>query len=291
MSHTDTPVITRFAPSPTGRLHIGHAYSALVAHDAARQAGGRFLIRIEDIDTTRCRPEFEAAILDDLAWLGLEWEKPVRRQSEHMDDYAAALDRLGAQGLLYPCFCTRREIAASTTAPHGPEGPVYPGTCRGMAASERHSRMDNGDAYALRLNMDAALARAPRPILWHDRAAGPVTATPELFGDVVLARKETPTSYHLAVTVDDALQGITLVTRGHDLFDATHIHRLLQVLLDLPMPDYHHHPLLVDETGRRLAKRDRDATLAEMRARGVTPDSLRARIDSHRRAAFTVTDC
>lgn len=274
-----TSTVTRFAPSPTGYLHLGHAYSALFAHRAALQENGRFLLRMEDIDTTRCRPEFEAAILEDLAWLGLAWETPVRRQSDHMADHAAALARLEDAGLLYPCFCTRKEIQAevarSPSAPHGPDGALYPGICRSLSTSERHDRIAAGTAHCLRLDMTEATRRTGR-LIWHDRDAGPQEARPQVFGDVVLARKETPTSYHLAVTHDDALQGVTLVTRGTDLFEATHVHRLLQALLDLPVPDYHHHGLLTDDTGRRLAKRDKSLTLRALREAGKTPEEVRA---------------
>lgn len=275
------PVVTRFAPSPTGRLHLGHAFAALFAARAARVAGGRFLLRIEDIDATRCRPAFEQAIYDDLAWLGLDWERPVRRQSEHLDDYRAALARLQARGLVYPCFCTRAairaEIARAGAAPHGAEGPVYPGTCRRLSADARADRMAAGAAYALRL--DAARAAAETgPLTWRDRAHGTVTADPLRLGDVVLARKETPTSYHLSVTLDDAVQGVTLVTRGADLFEATHVHRLLQALLALPTPDYHHHRLIEGPSGERLSKRAGAPTLAALREAGRTPAEIRAMI-------------
>jgi glutamyl-Q tRNA(Asp) synthetase len=271
------PITTRFAPSPTGRLHLGHAYSALFARDMAQ--GGRFLLRLEDIDPVRCRPEFEAGILEDLAWLGLEWEQPVRRQSEHLDDYRAALARLDAMGLIYPCFCTRRDIADEVAraghAPHGPDGVLYPGLCRRLPVSERQDRMAAGHPHALRLDMAEAVRRAGR-VFWHDRHAGTVEARPDLFGDVVLARKDTPTSYHLAVTVDDALQDVTLVTRGEDLFAATHVHRLLQALLDLPAPAYCHHRLLTDGSGRRYAKRDRSLTLEALRLSGHSPAQVRS---------------
>lgn len=274
-------IVTRFAPSPTGLLHLGHAYSALFAWRAAQAAGGRFLLRLEDIDRGRCRPELAAAILEDLAWLGLAWETPVRRQSEHFDDYRAALARLEAAGLLYPCFCTRKTIAAEIRragdAPHGPDGPLYPGTCRALSEDERQGRIAAGGGYALRLDVTAALARTG-PLVWFDRGAGRVEATPAVHGDVVLARKDVPTSYHLAVTVDDALQGVTLVTRGEDLFPATHVHRLLQALLDLPTPEYHHHPLITDETGRRLAKRDKAATLQALREAGEDAAAVRRRL-------------
>ncbi len=271
------PVITRFAPSPTGYLHLGHAYSALFAARAASDTDGRFLLRIEDIDRGRCRPEFEEAIYEDLSWLGLEWETPVRRQSDHFDDYARALDKLSAAGLTYPCFCTRKEIEAEIDAaggaPHGPDGPVYPGTCRHLSSAERDDRIGAGEAHAVRLDMERALGQTA-PLTWHDAVSGDVTATPRRFGDVVLARKDTPTSYHLAVTLDDHTQGVTLVTRGTDLFDATDIHRLLQALLDLNVPDYHHHSLLTDADGKRFAKRDKSLTIRELRASGKAPDDV-----------------
>lgn len=266
--------ITRFAPSPTGLLHLGHAWSAAFAHGAARETGGRFLLRIEDIDPGRCRPEFEAAIREDLAWLGLHWDGEVRRQSEHMDDYGTALARLGEIGVVYPCFCTRKdilaEISAAGHAPHGPDGPIYPGICRRLGRAEREARVAAGEAYALRLDVAAAL-RSTGPLAFHDRGRGTLPADPMRHGDVVLARKDTPTSYHLAVTVDDAIQGVTLVTRGEDLLPATDIHRLLQALLGLPVPDYHHHQLLVGPDGRRFAKRDRSLTIAALRESGCRP--------------------
>ena len=267
-------VVTRFAPSPTGYLHLGHAHAALFAERAARDGGGQFLLRIEDIDRTRCRREFEGAILDDLTWLGVKWDGAVRRQSEHFDDYRAALALLDAMGLVYPCFCTRSDIAAASTAPHGPEGPLYPGTCRALDPAQRTSRLETGDAYALRLDMAAAIRRTG-PLVWTDLVAGDVAASPELFGDVVLARKDTPTSYHLSVCVDDDLQGVTLVTRGADLRAATHVHRLLQALLGLASPSYRFHPLLTDASGRRLAKRDRAETLRALRDSGKTPSDVR----------------
>lgn len=271
--------VTRFAPSPTGRLHLGHAFAALFAERAAREGGGRFLLRIEDIDLARCRSEFEAGILEDLAWLGLEWERPARRQSEHMADYESALARLEAKGLLYPCFCTRQdiqaEVARAAGAPHGPEGPLYPGTCRRLSPDERARRLARGLPYALRLEV-AAAAREAGPLDWHDAARGPQRAAPESHGDVVLARKEMRTSYHLAVTVDDHLQGVSLVTRGEDLIAATAVQRLLQALLGLDVPRYHHHPLLKDAAGRRLAKRDRAMTIAALREEGASPAAVRA---------------
>ncbi|WP_207457263.1 tRNA glutamyl-Q(34) synthetase GluQRS [Azospirillum sp. SYSU D00513] len=274
-----TETVTRFAPSPTGHLHLGHAHSALFGWRAARMAGGRFLLRIEDIDAGRCRPVFESDLMDDLAWLGLDWDGPVRRQSDHFDDYRAALARLQALGLVYPCFCTRKEIAAEAAragqAPHGPDGLLYPGTCRHLPESLRAERLAAGGPYALRLDVAAAKALAG-PLRWHDRAQGWQEAAPEILGDVVLARKDTPTSYHLSVTVDDDLQGITLVTRGQDLFFATHLHRLLQALLGLAVPDYHHHGLLVNERGERLAKRDGARSLRTLREAGHSPAEVRA---------------
>jgi len=273
--------VTRFAPSPSGRLHLGHAYSALVARQAARECGGRFLLRIEDIDPGRCRPEFDAGILEDLAWLGLTWEEPVMRQSRRMHAYAAALATLQDRNLLYPCFCTRkdiqREIDAAGHAPHraGPEGPVYPGTCRRLSGDERAARLAAGDPHAIRLRMDGAVSAAG-PLTFHERTAGTVNVDAAVFGDVVLARKDVPTSYHLAVVVDDAAQGVTLVTRGDDLLPATHVHRLLQALLGLAEPDYAHHPLLTDSDGRRFAKRDRSLTLQAMREAGKSPADVRA---------------
>ncbi len=272
-------IVTRFAPSPTGYLHLGHAYSALDAWRAARAAGGRFLLRIEDIDLGRCREEFVAAILEDLAWLGLEWDGAVRRQSEHFADYRAALDKLAGAGLIYPCFCTRKaiaaEIARAGAAPQGEEDALYPGTCRDLSAQERARRIAAGESFALRLDVARAVAQTG-PLGWDDDARGRIDAGPETLGDVVLARKDVPTSYHLAVAVDDALQGVTLVTRGADLFAATHIHRLLQALLGLPTPRYRHHRLLTDASGKRLAKRDQALTLRALRAAGRTPEEVRA---------------
>jgi glutamyl-Q tRNA(Asp) synthetase len=276
-------VVTRFAPSPTGYLHLGHVRSALEGWHASRVAGGRFLLRLEDIDRTRCREEYASAILEDLAWLGLEWDGPVRRQSNHFDDYRGALDRLAVLGVIYPCFCTRREIMAEIEgaggAPQGSAGPLYPGTCRGLGPAERAERQRAGLDYALRLDLGRALALTG-PLDWFEEggdATRQMSAEPELLGDVVLARKDVPASYHLAVTVDDALQGVTLVTRGDDLMPATHIHRVLQALLGLPTPRYHHHPLLTDAAGRRLAKRDRALTVRDMRAHGVSAAEIIAR--------------
>ena len=283
-------IVTRFAPSPTGRLHLGHAHSALAGWRAARAAGGRFLLRIEDIDRARCRPEFEAAIPEDLAWLGLDWDGPVRRQSEHMDDYRAALGRLDTLGVIYPCFCSRKgiaaEIAAAGQAPHatvegpapGPDSPLYPGTCRGLSAAERADRIAAGAPHTLRLDA-AAAARLAGPLTWREEGeglAGEIVVDPGANGDVVLARRDTPTSYHLAVSVDDGLQGVTLVTRGRDLFAATHVHRLIQALLGLREPLYRHHLLLTNAAGERLAKRDGAASLAALRAAGRSPAEVRA---------------
>jgi glutamyl-Q tRNA(Asp) synthetase len=266
-------IVTRFAPSPTGLLHLGHAYSAHFAWRAAREASGRFLLRLEDIDLGRCRVEFAEAIQRDLDWLGLDWDGEVRRQSQHFDDYRSALARLEADGLLYPCFCTRAEIAAAMSAPHE-AGAVYPGTCRHLGDDVRRKRRERGDAWAWRLDMAKAVARTGA-LSWHDDCRGTVSADPGAHGDVVLARKDFPASYHLAVTVDDALQGVTLVTRGDDLFAATDVHRMLQALLGLPTPRYRHHRLLRDASGRRLAKRDRAATLAALRHAGETPEAVR----------------
>ncbi|WP_404336320.1 tRNA glutamyl-Q(34) synthetase GluQRS [Sphingomonas sp. MMS12-HWE2-04] len=256
-------VHTRFAPSPTGRLHLGHAFSALQAHDFARSAGGRFTLRIEDIDGTRSRPEHVAAIRADLQWLGLVWDGEVSFQSQRLALYDAALDRLRGMGLLYPCFCTRADIAASLAAPHGPEGALYPGTCRALEAP------DLSRPHCWRLDMAKALEiGSGEDLSWHDAFAGWVRADPAAQGDVVLARKDAPASYHLAVTVDDAAQGITHVVRGIDLFEATHVHRLLQALLDLPTPEYRHHALLTGPDGTRLAKRHGAPTLEALRRAG-----------------------
>ncbi|THD64378.1 tRNA glutamyl-Q(34) synthetase GluQRS [Phenylobacterium sp.] len=278
---SNTAFVTRFAPSPTGLLHRGHAFSALTAFEAARAAGGRFILRIEDIDRTRCRPEYDAAILEDLAWLGLEWEAPVRRQSQHMADYGAALRELSERGLTYRCFRTRREVAeAIESAPHGTleafrGAPLPP--------AEEAARVEAGEAYAWRLSL-AAAERALGGfggLTFVEDGEGPdgehgvIQARPQLGGDVVLARKEVGVAYHLAVVVDDALQGITEVIRGRDLFEATHVQRLLQALLALPTPAYRHHRLLAGPDGRRYAKRDRAQTLRELRASGMTARELR----------------
>jgi glutamyl-Q tRNA(Asp) synthetase len=268
---------TRFAPSPTGWLHLGHAYAALFA--AERSGGGRFLLRLEDLDLTRARPEYEAGIFEDLAWLGLKWEEPVIRQSEHGAVYRAGLERLESLGLLYPCFCTRKEtqqeIAQAGNAPHGPDGPLYPGTCRSLSQAEREERMASGIFYALRLDVSRALTQVDGPLVWEDRAHGRQVADPAIFGDVVLARKDTPASYHLAVVLDDARQGVTLVTRAEDLLPATHLHRLLIELFGLPVPEWEHHRLILDENGRRLAKRDDARSLRTLRQQGWTPERVR----------------
>jgi glutamyl-Q tRNA(Asp) synthetase len=270
------PIVTRFAPSPTGYLHLGHVRSALEGWRAARCAGGRFLLRLEDIDRTRCRDKYAAGIIEDLAWLGIDWDGPVRKQSKHFDDYRRALDTLDELGVLYPCFCTRREIQAEIAraggAPQGDAGPRYPGTCRRLGAEEVAANLRSGKDYALRLDLARALALTG-PLDWIEgECSRQVEAA--LLGDVVLASKEFPASYHLAVTVDDAIQGVTLVTRGEDLAIATHIHRVLQALLGLPAPRYSHHELLTDAVGRRLAKRDGAPTMRSMRQQGLSPAEI-----------------
>jgi glutamyl-Q tRNA(Asp) synthetase len=276
------PVVTRFAPSPTGYLHLGSAFSALIAWRRAREEGGRFLLRLEDIDTARCRPEFAAAILEDLSWLGIDWDGEIRTQSQHLAEYRVVLDALTERGMLYPCFCTRADIIQSASAPHTPDGaPLYPGTCRHLSDDEREARVAAGERYALRL--DLARAIGP-PLAFEEEGEGTIACHPELFGDVVLARKDAPGSYHLCVTHDDALQGVTLVTRGEDLKSATHLHRLLQALMDWPPPSYAHHELLTDASGRRLAKRDKAATLRELRTQGHSAADIRAMIAGFRRS-------
>ncbi len=280
----DKNVVTRFAPSPSGYLHLGHAYSALFAAETAGRELGRFLLRIEDIDQSRCKTAFEDAIYEDLAWLGLDWEQPVRRQSDHFEEYRQAINRLNDKNLIYHCFCTRADIAAEIEragrAPHniaGPDGPLYPGTCRRMSDDERDFRVAQGDTFALRLNMEKACESAGL-LTWQEADGGGHLATPQIFGDVVLARRDTPSSYHLSVTVDDHLQGVTLVTRGEDLRLATHIHRLLQALLAFQVPDYTFHRILAGDDGRRYAKRDRSLTLRSLRGEGETPAGIRRRI-------------
>jgi glutamyl-Q tRNA(Asp) synthetase len=284
----NTPVF-RFAPSPNGYLHLGHAYSALMNFDMARAAGGRFLLRIEDIDAARCRPEFEAAIHEDLAWLGIAWEAPIRRQSEHLDRYREILAELTRQGLTYRSFKSRAEIAQAIAArqsegdawPRDPDGaPLYPGRDVVLAKAEKTRRADAEEPFAIRLDMAAAIRRAGA-LSWRESGEGPegetgaVTASPQAWGDVILARKETPTSYHLSVVIDDALQGVTHVVRGQDLFWSTSVHRLLQHLLDLPQPRYHHHRLVRDDQGRKLAKSNQSTALRLLRAQGRTPQDLR----------------
>ena len=282
------PPVFRFAPSPNGYLHLGHAYSALLNFDSARQSGGRFLLRIEDIDPTRCRPEFEAAIYEDLAWLGISWEMPVRRQSGHFADYRDAVARLSARGLIYPSFESRAEIArliaqreTEGTWPRDPDGaPLYPGVAKMLPAEERARLMEQGAPFALRLDMATACAQAGT-LVWTERGEGPqgeigiVTARPEAWGDVVLARKETPTSYHLSVVIDDALQGVTDVVRGQDLFWSTSAHRLLQDLLGISPPTYRHHRLILDAGGQKLSKSTQATSLRELRAGGATPADIR----------------
>ncbi len=284
------PPVFRFAPSPNGYLHLGHAYSALLNADLARQSGGQLLLRIEDIDPARCRPEFEAAIYEDLGWLGITWQQPVRRQSEHLADYGAALDTLTALGLVYPSFESRAEIARLVAQrdhagerPRDPDGaPLYPGTAKQLSSGERARLIEQGAPYALRLDMSAALARAGE-LAWSEQGEGPagerglVVANPQAWGDVILARKETPTSYHLSVVIDDALQGVSEVVRGADLFHATSVHVLLQKLLGLRQPVYRHHRLLMDHSGHKLSKSTRATGLRELRAAGATPDDIRRR--------------
>jgi glutamyl-Q tRNA(Asp) synthetase len=265
-------VVTRFAPSPTGLLHLGHAFSAFCGWSRARAANGVFLVRLEDIDATRCKPAFADGILADLAWLGLHWDGEVRVQSGHLADYRAALDGLAGRRLLYPCFCTRAEILRALAAPHGAEA-VYPGTCRDLSEAERAARIAGGAAYALRLDMARAL-EGVTGLRFFEESKGWIDAEPMRFGDIVLARKDTPTSYHLCVVHDDAAQGVTCVTRGEDLFETTHIQVLLQRLLGLPTPVYAHHRLLTDAAGRRLAKRDKAATLRAMREAGISATDI-----------------
>ena len=269
-------MITRFAPSPTGRLHLGHALSAVTAHDRARLAGGAFRLRIEDIDPTRCRPEYADAILADLAWLGIGWDGPAVVQSTRLDHYAAALDRLIGEGLAYPCFCSRadvaREVAASLSAPHGADGPLYPGTCRRLPRAEAMARTA-GEPHSWRLDVAAAIRRIGTPA-WRDERAGTIAADPLALGDIILKGRDRPASYHLAVVVDDAAAGVTLVVRGLDLFASTHVQRILQAVLALPTPTYHHHRLIAGADGRRLAKRDAAAGLNRLRADGADGPAL-----------------
>ena len=282
------PPVFRFAPSPNGFLHLGHAYSALLNFDRARETDGRLLLRIEDIDATRCRPDYEAAIYEDLAWLGIAWETPVRRQSEHLAEYRAALEKLSALGLVYPAFESRAEIAklvavreADGPWPRDPDGaPIYPGHAKSLPADERTRLIDSGAPYALRLDMAAACQRVAG-LTWQELGEGPdgergiLPARPEAWGDVILARKETPTSYHLSVVVDDALQGVSEIVRGQDLFHASSVHRLLQTLLGLPEPAYRHHDLIRDEAGGKLSKSSGSTGLRELRSAGTSPPGIR----------------
>jgi glutamyl-Q tRNA(Asp) synthetase len=272
--------VTRFAPSPTGYLHIGHFMSA----DFAFHHGDKFILRIEDIDTTRCKTEFESSIYEDLKWMGLEWEKPVLRQSEHFADYHKTLHQLQEMGVIYPCFCTRKEIEAeinhSPNAPHLGDTVVYPQTCLKLSAAEIQDKQSAGLHYALRLNVKKAMSLTGQ-LTWFDREQGYQEARPDLLGDVVLARKDTPVSYHLCVTHDDARQGVNLVTRGEDLFTATHIHRLLQALMGWDTPDYHHHRLITDISGKKFSKRDKSLTLREIRNKGFSASQLRDMIEGN----------
>lgn len=276
----DAPPVHRFAPTPNGQLHLGHARSALLNFEAARASGGRFLLRMEDIDPTRCRPEFEAAIFDDLRWLGLDWETPVRRQSAHMGDYAAALDRLDAMGLVYRSFESRADIRRAVEMrpswPHDPDGaPVFPFARDEMSAQERRRRFEAGQPFALRLDMKAAMARLAGPLSWFEDGEGRIPVDLPAWGDVVIARKEVPTSYHLAVVVDDAAQGVTHVIRGADLKPSTSVHRLLQHLLGLPEPRYRHHALVLDAEGRKLSKSIGSEGIAALAGQGLIPQQVR----------------
>jgi len=298
------PPVFRFAPSPNGYLHLGHAYSALLNFDLARRAGGRFLLRIEDIDATRCRPEFEAAIYEDLAWLGISWETPVRRQSEHFARYREAVERLAGLDLIYPGFESRAEIArlvaqceAGAPWPRDPDGaPLYPGLAKSLPPDERERLIAQGRPYALRLDMEAALARAGE-LNWKEFGevpggeSGVVAAQPEAWGDVILARKETPTSYHLSVVIDDALQGVTDVVRGRDLFWSTSVHLLLQQLLGIPQPAYRHHRLIEDASGHKLSKSTQATALRELRRQGATPADIRSLVDLSGDSRSTTGGC
>lgn len=266
-------IVTRFAPSPTGRLHLGHAFAARFAHDGARENNGKFLLRIEDIDPVRCKPEFIDGILEDLDWLGLKWDQQPILQSERLDFYADALQKLKDRGVLYPCVCTRKEIESEIArmghAPHAGETAVYPGTCRG-----KHLDLSRFDRWSWRLDIEKSLRQIGESLFFVDESRGRVKANPAIFGDIILARKETPASYHLCSVLDDAAQGVTLVTRGEDLFDSTHVHRLLQALLGLDTPLYHHHRLISDAEGRRLAKRDQSVTIKFLREKGLNPAEI-----------------
>ena len=293
MTSSFARTIVRFAPSPNGYLHLGHAYSALMNGLVARETGGRFLLRMENIDTTRCRPEFEAAIREDLAWLGLAWDKPARRQSEHFADYSSAMERLETRGLTYPCFCSRGDIMGAVAGkadwPQDPDGtPLYPGTCKHMSAAERARRFATGERASYRLDIGAALAEVGRDLCWNEYHGGSQSfehpANPAAWGDAVLSRKDIATSYHIAVVVDDAVQGVTDVVRGEDLFLATSLHRILQALLDLPAPNYHHHALLRDGAGQKLSKSLRAKPLRTFRQDGQSAASVIQRIGLPSRA-------
>lgn len=288
-----TQPVFRFAPSPNGQLHLGHAYSALLNASMANDSDGRFLLRMEDIDTARCTPQLEQGIYDDLHWLGLKWEQPVRRQSEHFGEYRNALTKLADKGLVYPAFLSRTEVreqigeahANGEDWPSDPDGtPLYPQSERELSEKEQTKRIVSGAPYAWRLNMEKALVAAGATLFWNESGIGPngetgrLAADPTLWGDVVIARKDTPTSYHLSVVIDDALQGITHIVRGRDLFHATSVHRLLQKLLDLPEPLYHHHDLVLGDDGLKLSKSRKDTALASLREQGFTPDDIRARL-------------
>jgi glutamyl-Q tRNA(Asp) synthetase len=276
-----TVPILRFAPSPNGALHLGHAYSALMNERLAAEINGHVLLRIEDLDRTRCKPQFEAAIVDDLVWLGLRFPAPPRRQSEHGHDYAAALARLDQQGLVYPCFCSRTEIARASNGQRDPDGaPLYPGTCRALSAAEARDRLARGEPAAFRLDTRGAVEAGPARLGWAELGEGAIPAqrpaSPEVWGDVVLRGRDLAASYHLAVVVDDALQGVTDVVRGRDLLAATAVHRLLQALLGLPEPRYRHHRLVLDQTGEKLSKSRQSWSLADLRATGLAPEDVRA---------------
>jgi glutamyl-Q tRNA(Asp) synthetase len=282
-----TPPVLRFAPSPNGLLHLGHAYSALLNFALARARGGRLLLRIEDIDPVRCKPEFATAIEQDLAWIGFTWERPVRRQSEHFETYAAALDELVRRGLAYPCFCTRgdrlRAIAGRSDWPRDPDGtPLYPGTCKDLSSAVRAARLANGETAVLRLDCGAALAACGCELSWREEDEGGalrmIAARPALWGDTVIRRRDVPTSYHLAVVVDDATQGVTNIVHGRDLYEATSLHRLLQALLGLPAPIYRHHPLVLDETGHKLSKSTHATSLRALREAGVPAAAVRQQL-------------
>ncbi|TNE57885.1 MAG: tRNA glutamyl-Q(34) synthetase GluQRS [Alphaproteobacteria bacterium] len=289
-TQTASGTVTRFAPSPTGFLHLGHAYAAWVAFEFATDNHARFLLRIEDTDQTRCQPEFERAILEDLRWLGLTWQEPVRRQSEHLPLYAEYIQKLSGRGLTYPCFCSRKEILETShqqNLPIGPDGPLYPGTCRMLSEKDTARRLASGDAHVLRLDLEKALQEVSSDLCFDEQGSdndlpkGSTLVDPTNAGDIVLARKGSTTSYHASVVIDDHLQGITDVVRGRDLYSATHIHRVLQELWGFAAPRYHHHAVLVDENGRKFSKRDRDHSLQAMKKAGKTPADLKEMIEEN----------